>query len=103
MQMIINIPKEVKENITDALDMFGDDYQGILAEAIAFGFVLPEGQEITEIEFKEEIKGLISTKLDQINHYVSGVNSPFTYQQIRNVQEYLCDIRSEIGIQEKEE
>ncbi len=49
-------------------------------------------------DFRAEVKMLVRHKLDEINHYVSGVNSPFSYSQISNVQGYLCDIAEELGI-----
>ena len=48
--------------------------------------------------FKRELQALVKQKCDEINHYVSGVNSPFTYLQIRGTQEYLNEILDELGI-----
>lgn len=49
-------------------------------------------------DFKKELQISVKHKLDEINHYISGCDSPFTYQQIGMVQEYLNDIASELGI-----
>ena len=49
-------------------------------------------------DFREELQITIKHKLDEINHYVSGCDSPFTYQQIGMVQEYLNNIADELGI-----
>lgn len=42
--------------------------------------------------FKKELQRLVHQKCCEINHYVSGCNSPFSYLQIRDVQEMLNDI-----------
>jgi hypothetical protein len=42
--------------------------------------------------FKEELKRLIAQKCREINHYTSGCDSPFSYTQIREVQENLGEI-----------
>lgn len=51
--------------------------------------------------FRQELRQLICQKLDQINHYISGVNSPFGTVQIMEVQNALFEIRDILG--EKEE
>ncbi|MBO5610594.1 MAG: hypothetical protein J5929_09550 [Eubacterium sp.] len=48
--------------------------------------------------FKKELQDLIKQKLDEINHYVAGCDSPFTYLQIAGVQENLRNIMEELGI-----
>lgn len=52
-------------------------------------------------KFRKEVKELVKCHLDEINHYVSGCNSPFSDLQIGMVQEYLNDIREELGIKEE--
>ena len=49
-------------------------------------------------DFKKELQISVKHKLDEINHYISGCDSPFTYQQIGMVQEYLKNIADELGI-----
>ena len=53
--------------------------------------------------FREEIRLNVKHKLDEINHYVSGVDSPFNYMTISDVQEHLCVIAEILGINESEE
>lgn len=53
-------------------------------------------------EFREELKGLISQKLSEINHYVAGCDSPFSYSQISDVQESLCEIEVTLGIRQED-
>ena len=48
--------------------------------------------------FKKEIQSLIKQKCDEINHYVSGCDSPFTYMQIADVQGDLVGILYTLGI-----
>ena len=48
--------------------------------------------------FKIELQITVRHKLDEINHYVSGCDSPFTYQQISMVQEFLLNRAQELGI-----
>ena len=49
-------------------------------------------------KFREELQDHIKEKLDQINHYVSGCNSPFTYSQISIVHDNLREICEVLGI-----
>ena len=49
-------------------------------------------------EFRKELKVNIKHHCDCINHYVSGVDSPFQYLQIADVQEKLCEICDILGI-----
>ena len=60
--------------------------------------------EITLIKrkFATEIKQLVHQKCVEINHYVSGCNSPFSYLQIADVQESLRDIENTLNIKIKE-
>lgn len=55
-------------------------------------------QEIAKAKFEEEVQAVISEKCDQINHYVAGCNSPFSYMQISAVQECLREIKEVLGI-----
>ena len=59
--------------------------------------------EQAKADFKAELKMLIKQKLDEINHYVSGCDSPFSYTQIRGVQGLLNDIIVELDINTSEE
>lgn len=52
--------------------------------------------------FKDELKTLVAKRLDEINHFISGCDSPFSYLQIREVQELMCDIRTTLGIEVEE-
>ena len=60
-------------------------------------------QENSSTNFKDELRTLVAKRLDEINHFISGCDSPFTYLQIREVQELMCDIRTTLGIEEVEE
>ena len=60
-------------------------------------------KEDSSTDFKDELKTLVAERLDEINHFISGCDSPFTYLQIREVQELMCDIRTTLGIEEVEE
>jgi hypothetical protein len=51
--------------------------------------------------FKDELKTLVVKRLDEINHLIAGCNSPFTYSQIREAQELMCDIRTTLGIEDE--
>lgn len=53
--------------------------------------------ELTE-NFKKELQITVRHKLNEINHYVSGCDSPFTYHQVGMVQEFLLRIAQELGI-----
>ena len=63
--------------------------------------------DITEIKiskrkFATELKQLIHQKCVEINHYVSGCGSPFSYTQIADVQENLREIENTLNIKVKE-
>lgn len=58
--------------------------------------------EGSSTNFKDELKTLVAKRLDEINHFISGCNSPFSYLQIREVQEMMCDIRTTLGIEVEE-
>ena len=53
--------------------------------------------------FKDELKTLVAKRLDEINHFISGCDSPFGYVQVMTVQGYLSEIRNTLGIEDKEE
>ena len=59
-------------------------------------------EEDSPTNFKDEINTLVDKRLDEINHFISGCNSPFSYSQIREVQELMCDIRTTLGIEVEE-
>jgi transcriptional regulator with XRE-family HTH domain len=52
--------------------------------------------------FKTELQRLVSQKCKEINHYISGCDSPFSYTQIREVQASLNDIEEVLGIKKTE-
>ena len=49
-------------------------------------------------KFAIELKQLVHQKCVEINHYVSGCNSPFSYLQIADVQERLREIENTLNI-----
>ncbi len=53
-------------------------------------------------QYARVLRPLISKRLDEINHLISGCDSPFSYLQIREVQELMCDIRTTLGIEVEE-
>lgn len=53
-------------------------------------------------KFREELKSLVGQKLDEINHYIAGCDSPFGYLQIAIVQEKMCEIEGILGIKRSE-
>ena len=57
---------------------------------------------ISKRKFATELKQLVHQKCAEINHYVSGCNSPFSYLQIADVQESLRDIENTLNIKIKE-
>ena len=58
--------------------------------------------EISKRKFATELKQLVHQKCVEINHYVSGCNSPFSYLQIAYVQESLREIENTLNIKIKE-
>ena len=58
--------------------------------------------EISKRKFATELKQLVHQKCVEINHYVSGCNSPFSYLQIADVQESLMEIENTLNIKIKE-
>ena len=58
--------------------------------------------EISKRKFATELKQLVHQKCVEINHYVSGCNSPFSYLQIADVQESLREIENTLNIKVKE-
>ena len=68
---------------------------------------IPKKIDKTEIalskrKFATELKQLVHQKCVEINHYVIGCNSPFSYLQIADVQESLRDIENTLNIKIKE-
>ena len=57
---------------------------------------------LSKRKFATELKQLVHKKCVEINHYVSGCNSPFSYLQIEDVQESLRDIENTLNIKIKE-
>ena len=57
---------------------------------------------ISKRKFATELKQLVHQKCAEINHYVSGCNSPFSYLQIADVQECLREIENTLNIKVKE-
>lgn len=53
-------------------------------------------------KFAIELKQLVHQKCVEINHYVSGCDSPFSYLQIADVQESLREIENTLNIKTKE-
>ena len=51
--------------------------------------------------FKSELQRLVSQKCKEINHYITGCDSPFSYTQIREVQESLNGIEKVLGIKKE--
>ena len=57
---------------------------------------------LSKRKFATEIKQLVHQKCVEINHYVSGCDSPFSYTQIADVQESLREIENTLNIKVKE-
>ena len=57
---------------------------------------------LSKRKFATELKQLVHQKCVEINHYVSGCNSPFSYLQIADVQESLREIENTLNIKVKE-
>lgn len=55
-------------------------------------------EETLKEKFRDEIRNLVRQKLNEVNHYVAGYDSPFTWSQIANVQAQLDGIEKELGI-----
>ena len=53
-------------------------------------------------KFAIELKQLVHQKCVEINHYVSGCDSPFSYLQVADVQESLREIENTLNIKTKE-
>ena len=56
---------------------------------------------LSKRKFATELKQLVHQKCIEINHYVSGCNSPFSYLQISDVQECLREIENTLNIKVK--
>ena len=57
---------------------------------------------LSKRKFATELKQLVHQKCVEINHYVSGCNSPFSYLQIADVQESLREIENTLNTKVKE-
>ena len=84
-----------------------DDYKANEMAINALEKQIPKKVDKTEItlskrKFATELKQLVHQKCVEINHYVSGCNSPFSYLQIADVQESLRDIENTLNIKIKE-
>ena len=53
---------------------------------------------ISKRKFAIELKQLVYQKCVEINHYVSGCDSPFSYSQVADVQESLREIENTLNI-----
>ena len=53
-------------------------------------------------KFATELKQLVHQKCVEINHYISGCGSPFSYTQIADVQESLRESENTLNIKAKE-
>ena len=56
---------------------------------------------ISKRKFAIELKQLVHQKCVEINHYVSGCDSPFSYSQVADVQESLREIGNTLNIKVK--
>ena len=70
---------------------FGNQKKAFQMALQALEKQIPKKVDKTEIEiskrkFATELKQLVHQKCAEINHYVSGCNSPFNYLQIADVQ-----------------
>ena len=84
-----------------------DDYKANEMAINALEKQIPKKVDKTEItlskrKFATELKELVHQKCAEINHYVSGCNSPFSYLQIADVQESLREIENTLNIKIKE-
>ena len=82
---------------------FGNQKEAFQMAINALEKQLPKKVDKTEItlskrKFATEIKQLVHQKCIEINHYVSGCNSPFNYLQIADVQESLREIENTLNI-----
>ena len=57
---------------------------------------------LSKRKFATELKQLVHQKCVEINHYVSGCDSPFSYLQVADVQESLREIENTLNIKAKE-
>lgn len=106
---------EVIEEFKQRLELIEKCYRGEVEDykqALEIGVKalekqMPRKVDKTEItlskrKFATEIKQLVHQKCIEINHYVSGCNSPFSYLQIADVQESLREIENTLNIKIKE-
>ena len=86
---------------------FGEQKEAFQMAINALEKQIPKKVDKTEIEiskrkFATELKQLVRQRCAEINHYVSGCNSPFSYLQIADVQESLREIENTLNIKIKE-
>ena len=86
---------------------FGNQKEAFSIAINALEKQIPKKADKTEItiskrKFATELKQLVHQKCVEINHYVSGCNSPFSYLQIADVQESLREIENTLNIKIKE-
>lgn len=86
---------------------FGNQKEAFQMAINALEKQIPKKADKTEIaiskrKFAIELKQLVHQKCVEINHYVSGCNSPFNYLQIADVQESLREIENTLNIKNKE-
>ena len=86
---------------------FGQQKEAFQMAINALEKQIPKKADKTEIaiskrKFATELKQLVHQKCVEINHYVSGCNSPFSYLQIADVQESLREIENTLNIKIKE-
>ena len=106
---------EAIEEFKERLELIEKCYRGEVEDykqALEIGVKALEKQiskkvDKTEItlskrKFATELKQLVHQKCVEINHYISGCNSPFSYLQIADVQESLREIENTLNIKNKE-
>lgn len=86
---------------------FGEQSEAFQIAIKALEKQIPKKLDKTEItlskrKFATELKQLVHQKCVEINHYVSGCDSPFSYFQIADVQESLREIENTLNIKVKE-
>ena len=106
---------EAIEEFKQRLELIEKCYRGEVEDykqALEIGVKALEKQIVKKVDkteitiqkrkFATELKQLVHQKCIEINHYVSGCNSPFSYLQIADVQESLREIENTLNIKVKE-
>ena len=93
----IGLSNEAAKRVVEARDMAINALEKQIQKKV-------DKTEITlsKRKFATELKQLVHQKCVEINHYVSGCNSPFSYLQIADVQESLREIENTLNIKIKE-